>query len=462
MNQLQMEAAKKAMTEWLADPHELGKSPIKIECAQEFDLHGLHYYIFRFKKSLLGEWLLGVCGGYEENELDHCGHIFSEMKKYDARTAVDDAAEIVEKIRSYWMQQAAQHEKAQEVFKKNLKYISQTEIKADGIRRQFVKSQSRYHLTVGRIDCPTGRIVVADPIYYLPSGECSPQLAISVPPGSYPVEVSICRNDAVGIRMCTARLKLRDTEAVRYQCAEPTEETAAAKFSDGIMTGFPVDAGVMAFCDAQAAEEYRAFLNSWKEENPGKNLYTDYFASFFAESEERLPAYQRKGGDFIEWKNPETGRRMVMISSGFGDGFYQCFWGYDEEDSLCELIVPMVNPDLFRELEEEPLLKDWDGPDGCIVSNRIIRDGCRVGFCYREKPDDSDFGKQDSGWRFTAGDESDAYINTPENCGIYSLNTLCGCDPDVIPFLKAPYGSAFERGRDGKFQEITDWAPPAE
>ena len=36
-----------------------------------------------------------------------------------------------------------------------------------------------------------------------------------------------------------------------------------------------------------------------------------------------------------------------MIASGFGDGFYQFYWGYDNDNERCELIIPLVNPDLF-------------------------------------------------------------------------------------------------------------------
>lgn len=45
---------------------------------------------------------MGVCGGYEENSDEHCGHIFSEMEKYDEKTAEESAKNIVENIRSYW------------------------------------------------------------------------------------------------------------------------------------------------------------------------------------------------------------------------------------------------------------------------------------------------------------------------------------------------------------------------
>ena len=109
MNQ-QQNAALESMKEWLAHPDELGKEPAKIELAGEFDLHELHYYIFKYKKSILGKWLLGVCGGYEPGETEHCGHVFSEMEPYEETTAKEKAIAMVEMIRSYWMEQAQKYE----------------------------------------------------------------------------------------------------------------------------------------------------------------------------------------------------------------------------------------------------------------------------------------------------------------------------------------------------------------
>ena len=101
------------------------------------------------------------------------------------------------------------------------------------------------------------------------------------------------------------------------------------------------------------------------------------------------------------------------------------------------------------------LLPDWAGADGCIATNRITVEGCKVGYCYREKPD----GDWDSGWRFTAGDESEEYMDDPNNAGIYGLNTICNDDPDIIPLLNTPAPCAFERDENGVFQQIKDWKP---
>ena len=101
------------------------------------------------------------------------------------------------------------------------------------------------------------------------------------------------------------------------------------------------------------------------------------------------------------------------------------------------------------------LLPDWEEATGCIATNRITVEGYKVGYCYREEPD----GGWDSGWRFTAGDESEAYMEDPNNAGIYGLNSICNDDPDIIPLLNTPAPCAFERDENGVFQQIKDWKP---
>ena len=114
------------------------------------------------------------------------------------------------------------------------------------------------------------------------------------------------------------------------------------------------------------------------------------------------------------------------------------------------------NRDYYVKAEDmKNLLPDWEGADGCIATNRITVEGYKVGYCYRENPD----GGWDSGWRFTAGDESEEYMDDPNNAGIYKLNTICNDDPDIIPLLNTPAPCAFERDENGVFQQIKDWKP---
>jgi hypothetical protein len=86
-----------------------------------------------------------------------------------------------------------------------------------------------------------------------------------------------------------------------------------------------------------------------------------------------------------------------------------------------------------------------------IASDRITVDGTKVGFMYREPPDFD----TDSGWRFMAGDESQEYMDDADNHAVYDVNTIANYDPDIIPLLKSPFGSAFERiGGTGPFIEV--------
>ena len=106
MNEIQKMAAREDLIEWLQHPNELGKKPSSIEYVEDFELHEMTYYIFKYKKSMLGAWLLGIAGGYEGDDLEHCGHVFSDMNKFDPTTAQDDAIAIIESIRTYFMNMA--------------------------------------------------------------------------------------------------------------------------------------------------------------------------------------------------------------------------------------------------------------------------------------------------------------------------------------------------------------------
>jgi hypothetical protein len=96
------------------------------------------------------------------------------------------------------------------------------------------------------------------------------------------------------------------------------------------------------------------------------------------------------------------------------------------------------------------------GYGGCFASDHILVDGHKVGFMYRETPDN----RLDSGWRFMSGLEDDEFMNEPENLGFYDVNTIANYDPPVVALLDEPIGSAFAREPgDVEFSRVTDWNP---
>lgn len=96
----EIEKAKLELENWLSNPHELGHKPKKIEYVNSFeDDDGLKCMIFKYKKSYLGKWLLGI--------VSESG-TFSEMQEYNPNTEIEDAKKILEMLKNYWKEMAKQ------------------------------------------------------------------------------------------------------------------------------------------------------------------------------------------------------------------------------------------------------------------------------------------------------------------------------------------------------------------
>lgn len=113
----------------------------------------------------------------------------------------------------------------------------------------------------------------------------------------------------------------------------------------------------------------------------------------------------------------------------------------------------------FIKLNIEELV-DWKElnlhGEGCLVSDKITKEGFKVGYMYREEPD---HGRPDNGWRFMAGNEDDEYMNNANNCHVFAINTICNYDKDIIPYLKSEIGSAYIRIDNENF-ELDDGSKP--
>lgn len=107
----------------------------------------------------------------------------------------------------------------------------------------------------------------------------------------------------------------------------------------------------------------------------------------------------------------------------------------------------------FIKIEVENLI-DWKEPngEGCMVSDKITKEGWKVGYMYREEPSPNN---PDSGWRFFKGDEDEEYTSNPDNVHIFALNTICNYDIDIISYLHSTIGASYVRVNENTF-EIDD------
>ena len=92
-------------------------------------------------------------------------------------------------------------------------------------------------------------------------------------------------------------------------------------------------------------------------------------------------------------------------------------------------------------LAPEKILRLVPAQGYCFATDMITVHGRKVGYMYRESPEND----SDSGWRFFSGDETQEYVDNPANLELYDVNTIANYDPEVIPYLQEPVGSAYER-----------------
>lgn len=86
----------------------------------------------------------------------------------------------------------------------------------------------------------------------------------------------------------------------------------------------------------------------------------------------------------------------------------------------------------------------------CFVTNNVLYEGKPVGFLYREEPDN----ENDSGWRFTAGDETDEYMRDTDNFSFVSLGAVLREDDSFVNLLDRETGVEFVRDNEGNFVEL--------
>ena len=202
-----------------------------------------------------------------------------------------------------------------------------------------IQGKEIFILDMGEIEFPTGDILVRDPLVWLNRDEKA--YLTSVPRGKYRIETLVVKLEEDHYRYALSRVRFTENVPKIYYEALKGDENLDDVDGDSIF-GFNVDAGLATIVDIETRNAYCDFKDKWYTENPNKNIYDDFFAEVFAKNAEENPVYQREGGDWINFKIPNSELSIPMIQSGFGDGRYPVYFGYDENGKLCDLVVEYI------------------------------------------------------------------------------------------------------------------------
>lgn len=195
-------------------------------------------------------------------------------------------------------------------------------------------------LDIGTVHLATGQIFACDPLVEL--GEARPYLQ-TVPPGSYPVTICVVPSEKYGDRYACVKVGISGRKPVRYELGMLGRENLDCELEEGSFFGFGVDAGMGCIADMKTQE---AFLSYWKKresEEAGIDPYNDLFDELLRKSYEAAPKYQIDCGSWLNWTVPGTDCTLPIFSSGWGDGAYPCYFGYDAGGEVCGVYLHFID-----------------------------------------------------------------------------------------------------------------------
>lgn len=188
---------------------------------------------------------------------------------------------------------------------------------------------------IGRLTIKSGRICAADPFVTL--GDRKP-FTQAVPNGAFPVRLAVGFHPAGAVkdnRVSFARVAFSEQPVERWSMAVLEGQDAANLKPDEIF-GYPVDAGTGSFYDPLANDA----ANAIHKTNP------DAWEAWQTEGEANGPKVI--GPYSFVLMQPMGDVNVAMFHSGWGDGFYASYFGFDAEGKVAALVTSFNTIDWLR------------------------------------------------------------------------------------------------------------------
>jgi hypothetical protein len=181
----------------------------------------------------------------------------------------------------------------------------------------------------GTLKLPSGKVCAADPFVALADAKPFTQ---AVPAGAFPVRLAVADFPSGGTRVAFARVDFTKAPVVHWAMAVIEGQDVATLKPDEIF-GYGVDAGTGSFFDPVAgrvaAELLEADENAWE--------------AWQSEGEANGPKAIGPYSFLLDLPLGEA--NAVMFHSGWGDGFYASWFGYDKDGNVAALVTDFATID---------------------------------------------------------------------------------------------------------------------
>jgi len=217
---------------------------------------------------------------------------------------------------------------------------------------------------IGELTLTSGRLMVCDPLLNM---DFRNVLTKAIAPGRYPVLLSLAGFKPIrDRRIACAMLQITKQKPVRWELAilDPTRSAAYQCYGVDSGTGGFLDLDLAHILEALAQPDPVAYEAAKQESiEAAQRLLiaaSDRFEQIYCDSvmeemEENEAAaandvypYDRKGSWANLRINDDTEANVVAFSSGWGDGGYASYWGYDSANNIACIVTDFM---LFNEDE---------------------------------------------------------------------------------------------------------------
>ena len=203
-------------------------------------------------------------------------------------------------------------------------------------------------LEIGEVNLPTGEILACDPLVEL--GEAKIYIQ-KTPVGKFPLKIAVVLSEDYGDRYACVKVEFSKNKPVVYELAVTGNEEEMDEAKEDEYYGFGVDTGMGCVADKKTQDEYVKYWKKLEEEEGADNPYDDIFEELLEESFKKSPKYQRDCGDWANFIIPNSDLNIPVFASGWGDGYYPCYFGYDEKGELCGFYIHFI--DIEREYSDD-------------------------------------------------------------------------------------------------------------
>lgn len=195
-------------------------------------------------------------------------------------------------------------------------------------------------LDIGTVHFPTGQIFACDPLVEL---EDTLPFLQTIPAGTYPVKICVVPSEQYGDRYACVKVEVSQEKPVRYELGMTGKEDLDEELGEDDYFGFGVDAGMGCVADIQTQAAFKTYWAKRLEEDPDIDPYNDLFCDLLEENAKARPEYQESHGDWLNWTVPGTDCNLPIFSSGWGNGYYPVYFGYDAKGKVCGVYIHFID-----------------------------------------------------------------------------------------------------------------------